>query len=37
LHSLMLLIVVVNPPHLSSFVDSHLRLSFYPLPAARSF
>jgi hypothetical protein len=30
------LIVVVDPPNTTSTVDSHLRLLFYPLPAARS-
>src|SRR5215470_18464173 len=35
LYSLPVLIVVVDPPNATSSVDSHLRLLFYPLPAAR--
>src|SRR5215470_6889130 len=37
LYSFPVLIVVVDPPNSTSSVDSHLRLLFYPLPAARVF
>src|SRR5215467_9123933 len=37
LYSLPVLVVVVDPPNSTSSVDSHLRLLFYPLPAARVF
>src|SRR5262249_37009283 len=37
LRSFSVLIVVVDPPNTASLIDSHVRLLFYPLPAARVF
>jgi hypothetical protein len=37
LDSVPVLIVQIDPVDVPSFVDTHLRLAFYPVPAARVF